>query len=255
MQPATDIDKKNAANGHALNVGSFFELINLCRQWGAYWRPAKEALQPNAMRLLQHQALSCLIALQVAQNSFEKAVQDRRQLFDNLKDIAQQLMQQVKTYHITGDVLRCASQLHQKLVRRGSVYLQTPPLDAGAAGLAFVVQAQQYYDEVAELLAQLARLLKAKQHGKAKMPATQASTLKAEAQQLLKANHLAAKAFNQWLHTCQQRDDLLYHPLQGMVAVARQVREHVKMMLGSRSKPYKQAVRLVFNGEERVLVK
>jgi hypothetical protein len=234
-------------NRHAVNIGHFFDLVNLCQNWGTRWLPAKESLRFDALRRLEQEAVSSLVTLQLDQNAFNEAVNHRRVLLKNLQQAAPLLPAFITKSRIPTNTKKLARQLVSYIKQGQHKYLAplAGPLSPG--GLKTVMAAQQYYDGLAALLHHLATTLQGLRAYKSITTHLNPDVLHREAQRLLTANLRVTDAFGQWLQAKHLRNALLYNPLQGLVATGVQVQQQARLLLGEESPEYEQCRQFVFS--------
>lgn len=230
--------------GHAKNVANFSSLISFCTTYPAYNPSAAELTITglNSKHTAARTALNNVIASLTAYNN---AVNTRKTTFAALYPLATRVINALVASGAGAETIKDARTINRKLQGQRATKKETT-----AAGNT-ISASQQSYDQLIVHFSKLISLA-------ASVPAyapnetdINITALNAKLSQLQTVSSDVANTYTSWSNHRIIRQDELYHPGSGLVAIAGKVKSYIKSLFGAASPQYRQVSGLLFKVEIR----
>ena len=233
-----------SVTGHAVNVANFQTLKTTCTYFGGKYNPVNAALKLPALTALAAEAEAALNDLKNALPAFETAVSLRGEAFKRVNALVTRV---INAYEAMGGNAALLDEL-KALARKIKGQRATPkPKPSGTEPSAKTVSASQTdYDSRWNNFDAFVKKLQGDATYQPGEDELKVATL-AALSTTLKAHNAAVDETYQPVSLARaHRDEVLYHPTTGLVAVALLVKKYVKSVYGASSPEFKQVNGLSF---------
>lgn len=231
--------------GHAKNAASFAELISFAKGLGAKYNPSKESIQVAGLDAMHAAAANALGAAKAAQTAFDKATNQRALAFDGLRKLSTRVVAAFSVY-ATKDELNDLRSIQRKMqgARAGK------PVKTAAEGQPqtdkTISVSQQSFDSLVDHFAKIIETVKSHSDYKPNEPELTTDGLKNKLDELKSANAAVIDSYTAWNNSLITRNEILYNPLTGLVALAAMVKNYIRSVFGHQSPQHKQVSALKF---------
>lgn len=226
----------NADSGHEINVSNFRSLILSCTYFGATYNPVLAAIKVPAMNTLASEAEAALNDLRIALGVYTTKVAGRETAFEPLNALITRVVNAFEVSGASPALIEAVRSLGQQV--KGKRVNPAPTPEPSAKNIAAV---QGSYVARANALADLIALLEANatiyNPSETALKTATLTTLmlalkseNSDVENAIKALELARAA----------RNEVLYHPETGVVAVALLAKKYVRSVYGATSPEAKQ---------------
>jgi hypothetical protein len=241
---------KNSETGHAKNVANFNTLITVCNGYGAKYNPAKSNLTMEVLKKQLQQGGAVIKTVNSSATQFNRATNERSDAFSGFKQFATQLMNALAVSGASAGTLADARAINRKIQgkRAEAKPLQINPEDGQSdAQVAKTISvSQQSYDLQLEHLSKLNELLLAEEQYKPNEAELSTGAVAQKLQLLTAANQQVITAYTDYSNQLIARDVVLYDPVIGLVATAKDVKKYVLSVYKANSPEYKQINAIAF---------
>ena len=231
--------------GHAKNVANFQELIAFSTAYGATYNPSKNALkipQLIALKALADTKLNNVINVNTQYNI---AVNDRSTAFSGLKAYATRLVNALQTTDASTETINNAKAFNRKMQGKRASAAPTP-VDTNTPAPNTISTSQQSFDQLIQHFAGIKAILAAETSYSPNEIDLQVAAVQAKIDELNAKNSAVATAYANISNARIDRNQTLYHPETGIVAVAADVKKYIKSVFGASSPQYAQVKGLTF---------
>ena len=231
--------------GHTKNVAHFQDLIAYCQAYKEKYNPANPRLKLVELQKYYLAAKEKLQAVAAAKAAFDKATDERRIAFTDLKPLATRI---VNSFAISGaDAFSIdnAKSINKKLQGRR----KTVSIDNSTEKTAThkrISTSQQSYDQLIDHFANLIEVLAQHTIYNPNEKELKVTSLKVKLQDLQAKNTQLINAYILYSNAMMNRNNTLYDPLTGLVKISRQVKQYIKSVFGAKSPQYQQIRTLEF---------
>lgn len=234
--------------GHAKNVAAFEQLISFCRGYGAAFNPFKASSKLQALEDKLAAAKNVLKTNIDSKTAFSNATNSRFDVFDPIKPFSTQLVNAIGASDATPATVNDAKGFNRKIQgKRAAAIVELPAnADPNGATIKNISAAQQSYDSLLEHFTKLVSVLLTEPSYQPNEPALSQAGLTSRIAAMEAANTAVIDTFTDWSNNRLLRDDILYNPLTGLVAIAADVKKYIKAVFGATSPQYKQVSSLEF---------
>ena len=224
--------------GHAINVANFEALITACIGYGPTFNPSKVALTIAGMRLLLAEAKSSLQQSIVTNESFNKATNDRKMAFKDLKSLSTKIVNALAVSGASELTINNAKTINRKMHgtrASGPIVKPTPPTDINAPVPTnkYISSSQQSFNSLIEHFTKLVENVSQDANYNPNEIELKTKTLKANLEHLNSTNTALLTSYNNWSNARLLRNTALYGPLTGLVPIALAVKLYVKSVYAS----------------------
>jgi hypothetical protein len=232
----------NADSGHGINVSNFRSLILSCTYFGAAYNPVLATIKLVAMNALASAAEAALNDLRIAVGVYTTQVAQRATAFEPLNALITRVVNAFEVSGASPALIEAVRSLGKQV--KGRRVNSAPTAEPSAKNIAAV---QGSYVARANALAELIALLVTNaaiyNPGEAALKTDALTTLllalqseNSDVENAIKALEMARMA----------RNEVLYHPETGVVAVALLAKKYVRSVFGARSPEALQVGAIVF---------
>lgn len=223
--------------GHAMNVSNFNQLINFCQGFGNAYNPTKESIKLPQLLTLKTQAetsLSNIIPFNIA---FNDATNTRIQHFSDLGKLATRVVNAIDSSDATSEKVADAKNFTMKI--RGqratstSVTSATPPPDT-------ISTSQRSYTQLIQHFEGLIGVAQSEPSYNPNETVVSMTTLQDRLTNMKTSHNAIAAAHTSVTLARNERNTILYHPTDGLVERAADVKKYIKVLFGADSPEYKQ---------------
>jgi hypothetical protein len=234
----------NSETGHAKNVANFKPLIASCIGYGIRYNPAKANLQLPAIENLHKEAEAVIKSVYTGATIFNKATNERMDAFSDVKQFSTQLINALATSGASAATIADAKGFNRKIQgkRAETKPVEIKPEDGqtNAQIDKTISVSQQSYDAQVEHLSKMHELLLAEENYKPNEAELTTAGVAQKLELLKAANQKVATAYTQYSNSRIARDTTLYDALNGLVAVAIDIKKYVLSVFKANSPQYKQ---------------
>lgn len=236
--------------GHAKNAANFEDLISFCTGYGAAYKPTKPSITMDALNTKRTDALNALAALNSSIPALTNAVNQREIAFNQLSKLVTRVTNAVAASDVPVQVIADVKSIAKKLQgRRASPKKETVPNDPATPqneSSKSISAVQMSYDSQIENLNRLLELLMALPTYKPNEPELSVAGLTGVLNNMKAANTAVINANTPVSNARIARNNILYAPETGLLAVAAGVKTYIKSVFGASSPQYKQVTKLKF---------
>jgi hypothetical protein len=258
--------------GHAVNVGHFHELISQCEGYGEKYNPSNKNLLLPALNTKYTEAGNVLKTLHEKETDLEKAINARAIVFSPIQKFctrivnafsscgAQELtiedvksvnrkiqgvrVDTTKTKAIKANKAAAASEQNDEQVGKQHTAA------ISAAQLKVVSVSQQSFNQVTENFSKLVIKVKDEPLYAPNEPELKITALVALSADLTAKNEVVNKTLSAYDEAMKDRNNVLYDPSTGLVALSLLVKKYVKSVFFANSPEYKRISKIEFrNGK------
>lgn len=241
---------KSLETGHAKNMTNMETLIAAISNFGDKYNPSKESIKPDALQAVLKSTKESFDAFYVAQSVYANAVDARTAAFKPLGKLITRINNALKASDSSTLSDESFKSIIRKLQgRRASAKLTEQEKQALAIDGKLVNQistSQMGYESRLENIDKLIIHLSTIPEYKPNEEELKLDTIKTLHAQLKASNTAVIAASLQLERTRATRNEILYHPLTGLVDLATDAKTYIKSAFGTTSSEYKQVSNLSF---------
>jgi hypothetical protein len=231
--------------GHAKNVANFQELIAFSTAYGATYNPSKNALKIPQLIALKTLADAKLNNVVNVNTQYNIAVNERMIAFSGLKAYATRLVNALQTTDASTETINNAKAFNRKM--QGKRASATPTAtDPNTPAPTTISTSQLSYDQLIQHLSGLNAVLAAEPSYAPNETELQVATVQTKIAELIAKNNAVATAYANISNARIDRNETLYHPENGLVETALDVKKYVKSIFGASSPQFAQIKSLTF---------
>lgn len=241
---------KTFESGHAKNVANLDELISFVEAYGESFKPSREALKPDSLKLISKNGKNSIDAVNASLPAYTRAVAVREAAFLPLSKLITRVMNSVKSIASTDHIYENALTYSRKIQGKRATAKRTPvQIEADAAAgkeLNEKSASQMSYDNRLDNLDKLIKFLSTVKEyapNEADLKITSLSALYAD---LMLKNSAVITAATPLSNARISRDTVLYREGTGLVDIALSTKTYIKSIYGSSSPQYRQVSKLTF---------
>lgn len=231
--------------GHAKNVATFQELISFAKGLGLKYNPSKESIQITALEAMQANAGNVLGGSKTAQTAFDNATGKRAMAFDGLRKLATRVVSAYSVY-ATEEELKDLKSIQRKMQGTRAGKLPKPAAEGQPQTDKTISVSQQSFDSLMDHFTKIIETVKAHPAYKPNEAELTTDGLKDKLAELKNANAGVIDAYTIWNNSLISRNEVLYNPLTGLVALAAVVKNYIRSVFGHQSPQHKQVSALKF---------
>lgn len=229
--------------GHAINVANFQTLITYCTGYGNTYDPVNDAIKIPKLQAkydLAKQKLNDTEAKKVLLNT---AINERMAAFDGLETLCTKVLNAFAVSGASQEDINDLTEINKKIQGSGKKKQAAAKDGTQSQGIS---TSQQSYDSKINFFLNFIHFLEAKPTYKPNENELKTVTLQ------IKLNEMETKnsAFDSALFNYDQernvRNNEMYNPTTGMIALAKDVKKYAKSIFGASSPQYQQLNSLSF---------
>lgn len=249
-------------SGHAVNLAHFNDLIGICTDFGDTYNPGNNDLSIDSMTALWNSGEEGQKALITAVAATKIPIGNRELLYKGLSPLVTRVMGAVnsskasekmkKDLKAKADAIRGYKK--KKKVKEGEADKETTTADAADAELKKISQSQMGYVQRAKGFYEFIELLKTEPEYKVNEKDLQIESMEKRYADMKSMNDGMVSIINAAKTGMITRDRVLYAPVGGMIATARDCKSYVKGLYGANSPEWKLLTKLQFR-DKRTTVK
>lgn len=240
----------NSETGHAKNVTNLESLITSATALGTSYNPSKDSIKLLNLQTLLSTSKEALSALNTAESTYANAVDARELEFEPLGKLITKVNNSLKASDSTTQTDESAKTIIRKLQgKRASAKLTDEEIKALQAEGKEVTQisvSQMGYDSRLENFDKLISLLLTVPQYNPNEEELKTDSLKALHTKLKTKNTDVVTAAIQLDNARNNRNEILYKPLTGLVDLASDSKMYIKSVFGASSPQFKQVSKLTF---------
>ena len=241
----------NSDSGHDSNVVSLQALNVAITYMGAGYNPAADLIKLTSLQAKHASAQASLYAVSIAYPIWSTKVKERYAAYAQMIDRATRAVNTLEALHPQSPALPLAKHLLKQLRGQRITPLKLNPDGTVAPTISM---AQQSYDDKERLFIDLINTLKTDPKylpDDDELKLTGPAGLEAFAESLGDKNSAVVNARRALDNARDERDEELYHPVTGVVAVGQQAKTYIKGKFGAKSPQYKQVSGLKFRSRKQ----
>jgi hypothetical protein len=229
--------------GHAVNVANFKELIAFIESLGTEYAPPIAELSVDALKKQAVLLDETVQNLKEAQANHQKAINDRRAVYDSVNPIVTRVMATLDFLGIDAKTLQDARNIAKK-IKGVNARKKNASEDDGDATAKTISTSQMSFEQRKNNFERLLALLQAEDRY-----TTNEDDLKIEAlQKLAKAlGEVTTKVVEEEQKVVmarQKRNDFLYQEQSGAISIGLRVRSYIKSKFSTKSNEYKRVMNI-----------
>lgn len=215
--------------------------------YGVTYNPSKAALKVVTLNALLTTAQTSLSQVKTSEVAFNNATNGRMNAFKPLKGLGTKIINALDATNASAETVKDARTINRKLQgqRATPKAMPTEPPSATPADKTISVS-QQSYDRQIEHFAKLIELLSSDSNYTPNETELKITTLTTTLAALKTANTAVVNSYTTWSNNRIKRNDTLYNPLTGLVAIALDTKKYVKSIFGATSSQFKQVSGIKF---------
>lgn len=225
--------------GHAKNVSNFQALITFVSGFGQTYNPSKDALKLPNLVVLHSEANAKLNDVIQKITAYNNATNARQEAFSELKSLSTRLTNALQTTNASKNTIDDAKGFNRKMQGRRASTKQTPN-NPDAPEPKTISTSQQSYDQLIQHFTGLVSILASEPSYTPNEVELQVATLQAKIADLLAKNNAVNTAYAEISNARIARNQVLYHPENGLVEAANDVKKYVKSVFGTTSPQFAQ---------------
>ncbi len=240
--------------GHIKNLAHFDDLNSYCQSYGSDYNPTNPLLTVAQLQATYAAAQSVLNTFKTQKTGFDTAINTRRDVFEDIKPLSTRIVNALIASGATALTIDDAKGVNKKLQGTSPKKSKTEEEDtADTMTRKTISTSQQSYDRLKDHLANMLPILQQANQYNPNEKELQIPQLQARIAALETAKTAWIDAHTIFSNAIRERNNLLYHPDTGLIAVALKVKMYVKSIYGSRSHQYKQVRMLAFRTQSSEL--
>ena len=236
--------------GHSKNVTNLESLITSATAFGTSYNPSKDSIKLPALQTLLSSSKETLSAVNTAESAYSNAVDARELEFKPLGKLITRVNNALKASDSTTQTDESAKTIIRKLQgKRASAKLTEEEIKALQAEGKEVTQisvSQMGYDSRLDNFDKLISLLSTVPQYNPNEEDLKISSLKALHTKLKTKNTDVVTAYIQLDNARNNRNEVFYKPLSGLVDLASDSKMYIKSVFGASSPQFKQVSKLTF---------
>jgi hypothetical protein len=236
--------------GHAKNVTNLESLITSATALGTSYNPSKDSIKLPALQALLSSSKESLSSVNTAESVYSNAVDARELEFEPMGKLITRVNNALKASDSTTQTDESAKTIIRKLRgKRASAKLKDEEIKALQAEGKEVTQisvSQMGYDSRLENFDKLISLLSTVPQYNPNEEELKIDSLKALHTKLKTKNTDVITAYIQLDNARNNRNEVLYKPLTGLVNLASDSKMYIKSVFGASSPQFKQVSKLTF---------
>ena len=240
-----------AETGHAKNVANFETLITFCKGYGAEYQPSEPNQLIPALETLRASSKASITAVNQALPAYSKAVELREIAFEPLSKLATKIINALAaskaSQQAVDNAKTHASKVKGTRIGKKTELVTDPNNPTGEPEDNSISVSQMSYDSRVNNFEKLIESLKAEPKYNPNEPELKTAALETRHNDLDVKNTAVRNATEPLSNVRIARNEILYHPTNGLVQVASDVKKYVKSVYGASSPKYKQISSLKFS--------
>lgn len=232
----------NSETGNVKNVASLKQLASHCITFGAKYNPPNDAIKLTALNA----KITACTTVQKKVNDWGTEIQnksnDRLYYFERLPSLGTRIVAALVSCGASEETVKDARHHLVKIYgRRATPLKELPPPKEGevAESPDSISASQRSYDQQAEHFSRLINIAATQQKYQPNEEDLKVQSLLDLQQQMVIANDKVLEAFSGLEAARNERSVIFYHPLTGLVAISKLVKEYVKSIYSARSLEFK----------------
>lgn len=242
-------------SGHAKNVTNLETLITSITAFGTSYNPSRENLKLRALQALFTAANESFNLVNTAQSSYSIAVDARELAFSTFGKLVTRVNNALKASGSTTQVDESAKTIIRKLQgKRAGTKLteeEIATLQAEGKDVNQISVSQMGYDSRVENFGKLISLLSTVPEYAPNEEDLKIESLQAVYNDLKTKNTNVITNYIQLDNARNNRNEILYKPLTGLVDIASDSKNYIKSVFGASSYQYKQISKLTFISRDK----
>ncbi len=225
--------------GHAKNIANFQNLISFCQGYGTTYNPVKESLKIPQLQALYTLANEKLNATKTQKTLFDKATNERKTAFQNLKPLATKVVNALAVSGADNLAVANAKSVNKK-IQGSSSKKTTSDTTKKEESTKTISTSQQSYDRQMDHFANLMEVLNQNSNYAPNEADLKIPVLQKKLTEMQSKNTNLINSYTAYSGALIDRNQTLYNPLTGIVQTAKEVKQYVKSVFGAASPQYKQ---------------
>ena len=236
--------------GHAKNVTNLESLITSATALGTSYNPSKDSIKLSALQTLLSTSKGALSAVNTAESAYSNAVDAREMEFEPMGKLITRVNNALKASDSSAQTDESAQTIIRKLQgKRANAKLteeEIKALQAEGKEVTQISASQMGYDSRLENFDRLISLLSTVPQYNPNEEDLKIDSLRALHTKLKTKNTDVVTAYIQLDNARNNRNDVLYKPLTGLVDLASDSKMYIKSVFGASSPQFKQVSKLTF---------
>lgn len=229
-------------SGNNANIVNFQNLIQFCTNFGAAYKPTKDALKIASLESQLSTAKNLLSECTALETAYDNAVDARRDLFVPLKPLVTKIVNALSVSGVSDSIIEGAKTINRKVQgKKASTTSTTKEVTTDGTELPkpkTISSSQQSYDYMVEHLNALIELVSSHEVYDPNEDALKVSSLKSYLANLRTANINVMSSNTAWMISRANRNKCLYAEKTGLVDTALDVKNYIKAAFGTSSVEY-----------------
>lgn len=237
--------------GHIKNVSLFEDLITTCQSFGTDYDPSNAMIGIAQLQAAYTATQTALNDFKSQKTSYDMAVNQRRDAFEDIKPLSTRIYNALIASGAPKLTLADAKGINKKMQGTKTPKASTEMKDTeNSMAPKSISTSQQSYDRLVDHLVNLIELLQQTPQYNPNENELKVAQLQAKVTNLQSAKTAWIAAFTTYNNAIRMRDEKLYHPDTGIVALALKAKRYVKSLYGAQSTQYKQIGALAFKNKK-----
>jgi hypothetical protein len=231
------MSKSTSETGHVINIENFSGLINFCAGYGAVYNPTKNAIKLSSLETKLNETRNSLSALNSAKANFINAVNARQEAFSGLKFIATRVLNALDASDVRDNIVYDVRTYVRKLRGNSSSKLKSISENGSEKKISnFQLSFDQRIENFDKIIS---LLLTVPQYNPNEADLTIPS-LQNRLLQMRNTNRAHSEALVILSNSRNLRNVNLYHPENGIVKIASEVKKYIKSVYGFKAEEFRQ---------------
>ena len=232
--------------GHAKNVANFEKLISFCTSYGGDYNPSNTALSVAALGTVFTNTGAAMDAFRQSKVTYTNAVNARQLEFKDIKSLSTRIVNALAVSGAGQGIIKDARTINRKIQGSRASKKAAPPADPNTPVPKTISVSQLSYDQQVEHCGALTELVSQEPLYKPNEADLKTAALGTKVTALKKANTNVDNTYTDYNNKALDRNNVLYAPIKGLVAVAIDAKSYIKSTFGASSPRYKQVSGLRF---------
>ncbi len=224
--------------GHVKNVANFYDQISFITGYGPTYNPNKASITLAGLTAKHTEGLNALESVTGAYVTYTNAVNNRLIPFQGIPTLASRIVNALDATDASTELVNDAKVLLRKL--RGRRATSAQPINPGDPIPVTISVSQLSYDQLLEHFTNLVALATSEPSYSPNEVELQGVTLNALINTLRSLNNAVADAWTTISNSRLERNNVLYHENDGLLAIAQESKNYTRSVFGPQAPQTKQ---------------
>ncbi|MFC4263748.1 hypothetical protein ACFOWM_12705 [Ferruginibacter yonginensis] len=232
--------------GHAKNVAAFSTLITYVNGFGTNYNPSKTVMKLPQLQQKLLEGTNSINAVSTTVSTLNKSINERVALFNEMKAYALRVLNNLKASEASKETLADAASIMRKLRGKRASSKPTAPTDPNLPTPKVNSTSRLSFDNMIEHYNNLLQIVNKETSYSPNEAILSSTTFESKIAELVAKNNEVVQMQANSSNARVTRNEVLYHPTTGIVAVANDIKLYIKALFGNTSQQYNQVKGITF---------